>query len=343
MARAYQLGDLRPAERANCLPANRKAAACGLACTLLLILGAAEMPSSSGVLVAQTQSDGLNQSELKPSGFQQSGYEPTLRAAAAADIPFTDYDSAAEEMLLDLANQARSKAGAPALKLDSGLSQAARAHAEAMLSARQLSHQLQGEPSLVQRIAAATRTPLDQEAENVALDYDPEDGHRHLMMSPPHRANLLNPAYNVIGIGVVHDADRIFIVQDFGHALPTYSTAEFKNHIAAAVSLARHRAKQPDLARTDFLSGNFPSKNLPDPDAAACSMAQAQQIVTPSIEKLAQHHTVVTYTGLIPETLPSTATHALSAPNLRSFSLGACYARTQSFPTGAYWVVLALE
>ena len=313
-----------------------------------MILGAAEMPPSSGLLIAQTQSTELKQSELQQSGFQQSGYEPALRAAAAADIPFTDYDSAAEEMLLDLANQARSKAGAPALTLDSGLSQAARAHAEAMLSARQLSHQLQGEPSLVQRIAATTRTPLDQEAENVALDYDPEDGHRHLMMSPPHRANLLNPAYNVIGIGVVHAADRIFIVQDFAHALPTYSAAEFKNHIAAAISLARHRAKQPDLARTDFLSKDFPSKDLlskdmPGADAAACSMAQAQQMVTPSIEKLAQRYTVVTYTGLSPETLPSAARRALSAPNLRSFSLGACYVRTQSYPTGVYWVVMALQ
>lgn len=338
MARTYQFGDPRPAERANCKPANRKAAACGLAWTLLLILGALEMPFSSGLLVAQTQStelkqSGLQQSGLPQSGLQQSDYEPTLRAAAAADIPFTDYDSAAEEMLLDLANQARSKAGAPALKLDSGLSQAARAHAEAMLSARQLSHQLQGERSLVQRIAAATRTPLDQEAENVALDYDPEDGHRHLMMSPPHRANLLNPAYNVIGIAVVHAGDRLYIVQDFAHALPAYSVAQVKDQVAAAIAQARHRTKQPDLAR----------ENLATADEAACSMAKADKLGSFSPQQLARWSTVVTYTSLHPEILPSSAGGALAARNLRSYSIGACYARTETYATGVYWVVLALE
>ncbi len=58
-----------------------------------------------------------------------------------------------------------------------------------------------------------TRTQLDQEGENVALDYDAEKGHEHLMLSPPHRANLLNPEYKVIGLGVVRSGDRLYIVR----------------------------------------------------------------------------------------------------------------------------------
>ena len=320
MLGAHKPADQAPAMKADRLPANRKAGDGRLAGTVLLLIAViALLPS--GLLVAQER--------LR--GSQQATYEPALRPAAAADIPFTDYDSDAEEMLLHLANQARSKVGAPALKLDSGLSQAARAHAEAMLAADQLSHQLEGEPALPQRLAAAARLQLDQEAENVALDFAPADGHRHLMLSAPHRANLLNPTYNVVGIGVVHAGDRLYIVQDFGHALPTYSAAEFKDGIAAAVALARRQAKQPALAR----------QNLPEADDTACSMAKADNLGTSSVHQISQRYTVLTYTTLLPEVLPSNAGQAFSMQALSAFSVGACYARTETYPTGVYWVVIA--
>jgi uncharacterized protein YkwD len=270
-----------------------------------------------------------------PDNAEKPAPRATLKPASATspDIPFNDYDPGAEQQLLDLANQARAQAGAPRLTLDAGMSRAARAHAEAMFAARQLSHQFEGEPSLPQRLAAATRTQLDQEGENVALDFDAEKGHQHLMLSPPHRANLLNPAYNVVGLGVVRSGDRLYIVQDFGHALPNYSAAEVKERIAATVERARHQANQPDLARRD----------LPTADDAACSMAQANKLGTSPVHQLAQRYTVLTYNSLHPEALPENASHLLSSHNLRSFSVGTCYARTETFPTGAYWVVLALD
>jgi hypothetical protein len=182
-------------------------------------------------------------------------------------------------------------------------------------------------------LAATTQLQLEQEAENVALDYDAERGHQHLMLSPPHRANLLNPSYNVVGLGVVRSGDRLYIVQDFGHALPNYSAAEVKERIAAAVNQRRHQARQHELPRRD----------LPVADDAACSMAQADKLGTSSVRKLAQRFTVLTYTSLHPETLPTGTSHAIASRNLHSFSIGACYGRTDTYPTGVYWVVLSLE
>jgi uncharacterized protein YkwD len=254
-------------------------------------------------------------------------------AASAADIPFRDAELPAEQQLLMLANQARQQAGAPALTLDSGLSQAARVHAQAMVEARELSHQFKGEPSLPQRLAATTNLQLDQEGENVALDYDAQHGHEHLMLSPPHRANLLNPAYNVVGLGVVRSGDRLYIVQDFGHALPNYSAAEVKDRIATAVHRVRRQASQPELQRRDLLTA----------DEAACSMAQADKLGTLPVKKLAERFTVLSYNGLRPETLPNGAAHAIGSRNLHSFSVGTCYGRTDTYPTGVYWVVLSLE
>ena len=296
------------------------------AIALLLVMGAASVPPSVRVMAA---SDG------NPDPAEKPAQHATLKPAAATspDIPFNDYDPQAEQQLLDLANRARAQAGVPRLTMDAGLSQAARAHAEAMVAAQQLSHQFDGEPSLPQRLAAATRTQLDQEGENVALDFDAAHAQQHLMLSPPHRANLLNSAYNVVGLGVVRGGDRLYIVQDFGHALPNYSAAEVKDRIAATVAKARHQANQPDLARRDLSTA----------DDVACSMAQADKLGTSPIHQLAKRYRVLTYTSLHPETLPENASRMLASHNLRSFSIGTCYARTTTYPTGVYWVVLSLD
>src|SRR5258708_30168506 len=158
----------------------------------------------------------------------RTSHKATLKLAAAVaaapDIPFHDYDFQWEQQLLELANQSRAQAGLQPLVLDSGLSAAARLHAHAMLDAGQLSHRLDGEPALANRLAVVTKLQLDQEGENVAFDHDAAQGHEHLMLSPPHRANLLNPAYNVVRLGVVHNrgsggADTLFNLQVLFNAL----------------------------------------------------------------------------------------------------------------------------
>ena len=291
---------------------------------LLLVTGAASIPSASGLFAASGGNDG---------GADKSGATLKPASASSPDIPFNDFDPQAEQVLLTLANMARAQAGAPRLTLDAGTSRAARAHAAAMFSARRLSHQFEDEAALPLRLATSTHTQLEQEGENVALDFDAANGHQHLMLSPPHRANLLNPAYNVVGLGVVRSGDRLYIVQDFGHALPNYSAAEVKDRIAATVAQARHQANQPDLARRD----------LSVADNAACSMAHADTLGTSPVHQLAQRYTVLSYTSLHPETLPAEAGRLLASHNLRSFSVGTCYARTATYPTGVYWVVLSLD
>ena len=266
-----------------------------------------------------------------PGQSQQASLQPV--AAISADIPFHADEYQTEQQLLTLANQARRQVGVPALKVDAGLSNAARMHAMSMLEARQLSHQFRGEPALPQRLAATSPLILDHAGENVALDYDAQHGHEHLMLSPPHRANLLNPAYNVVGLGVVRGGDRLYIVQDFGHALPTYTATEVKDRVTAALIQKRHQARRSQLPRRD----------LAEADGAACSMAQADRLGTTPVLQLAERSTVLTYTTLHPEMLPSQTLRAIGSRNLRSFSVGSCFSRTATYPTGVYWVVLALE
>jgi hypothetical protein len=122
-------------------------------------------------------------------------------------------------------------------------------------------------------------------------------------------------------------------VQDFGHALPNYSANEVKERIASAVERRRSQVKRRELARRD----------LANADEAACSMAQADRLGTSMVRSMAERYTILTYTSIHPETLPKQAARALSSRNVRSFSVGSCYARTQTYPSGVYWVVLSLE
>jgi uncharacterized protein YkwD len=280
--------------------------------------GAASVQAPARLLAEAPQS---SRAALKPA------------TATSPDIPSGDSEWQTEQQLLILANQSRRKVGVQPLTLDSGLSAAARTHAQAMLEAHKLSHQFDGEPGLPHRLAATTSLQLDQEGENVALDYSAQGGHDHLMLSPPHRANLLNPAYNVIGLGVMRSGDRLYIVQDFGHALPTYSPADVKDRVAAVVNRTRRDAGKPSLQRNDLISA----------DEAACSMAHADKLGTAPVRKLAERSTVLTYTSLRPDALPAQSAHAITSGNLHTFSVGACYARTESYPTGVYWIVLSLD
>jgi uncharacterized protein YkwD len=290
---------------------------------LALLLGAGATQPSIGAAAFGAEAD----ASARPA------QPAALESAANPDISVREYEVQGEQQLLDLVNLSRVQAGASPLTLDSGLSQAARIHAQAMLEARQLSHKFENELPLAQRLAATTHLQLDQEAENVAFDYSAEGGHQHLMLSPPHRTNLLNPAYNVVGLGVVRSGNRLYIVQDFGHAVPNYSPKEVKTRVAATVNQMRRQASQTELRSVDLLTA----------DDAACSMAQADKLGTSAVYQLTERYTVLTFTGLHPETLPAGATRAVTSPNLHTSSIGACYAKTDTYPTGMYWVVLLLD
>jgi uncharacterized protein YkwD len=189
-----------------------------------------------------------------------AGVAPSKPAAAADTAPHSSpqqvspydrpsYDTSAEQQLLEMANADRARAGLPPLKMDDGLVQAARAHAVEMASKNQISHQFSGEPPLTQRISANSALHLDREGENVAVATTAEDAHRALMASPPHRDNLLSPNFNVAGIGVYRKDNRIYVAQDFGDSLPSYSVKQAQELVADSVEQLREQAKMPRLQR----------------------------------------------------------------------------------------------
>lgn len=239
------------------------------------------------------------------------------------------YDVEAERALFDLTNQARAQAGMSPLQLDDGLIQAARAHAAEMAAQQQLSHQFAGEPSLAQRLAANSTLHLDRAGENVAYAGSADQAQQSLMHSPPHRENLLNPAYNVAGFGVVRVGSTLYVAQDFGHSLPAYSPRQAGGVVSGSIARIRQEANLPQLQWMDSDAA----------EAAACSMARADSLKTPA----PRGAYMLRYTTAQPEELPAVAAKAIEDRAVHTFSVGTCYARTNTYPNGVYWVTLVLE
>jgi uncharacterized protein YkwD len=138
-----------------------------------------------------------------------------LIGMAGGRAPAADgYDTAAEQQLIQLINQARSQEGLPPLQQNTQLLQAARAHSELMASRQTLSHQLPREPILRKRLALSGLR-FHTDGENVAFNQNAEAAHQGLMHSSPHRAIILSPVYNAVGVGAVERDGTLWITEDF--------------------------------------------------------------------------------------------------------------------------------
>jgi uncharacterized protein YkwD len=257
--------------------------------------------------------------------------QPSPKPVSATQASFNE-DSAAERELLELANKDRQEAGVPPLRADESLTAAARAHAQLMVENAQLEHQFSGEPSLLQRIAQVSALRLDRAGENIAHDSCAAGAEQSLMLSPPHRRNLLDPGFNVAGFAVIRSHGRIYVVQDFGHEVSTHTVAQTRELVSHAVSDVR---RQAGLTK---LSQYAPAKL----DDAVCSLAQQGRPSARLLQTAYDNRRIITYTQSRPEILPQGAVRLLRDREVRQFAVGSCYARNAAYPTGMYWVAILL-
>jgi uncharacterized protein YkwD len=129
------------------------------------------------------------------------------------------------EILFAAANRERVARGLLPLKWSSSLTNAARLHVMRLAERNILSHQLPGEPSPSDRAAQADAR-FSSFAENVAEGPNAEGIHRQWMNSPPHRANLLDPHLDSIGIAVAEREGTLFAVEDFSLEIARLSLTE---------------------------------------------------------------------------------------------------------------------
>jgi uncharacterized protein YkwD len=107
-----------------------------------------------------------------------------------------------ESKMLGLVNEERVKQGLQPLSPDPELTEVARAHSRDMFARGYFAH-----------LTPEGKTPFDRmreshvsfttAGENLALAHSLSIAHHGLMNSPGHRANILNPAYGRVGIGIL--------------------------------------------------------------------------------------------------------------------------------------------
>ena len=141
----------------------------------------------------------------------------------------------ADEQLLALANQARAQVGAGRLQWDSALAAAALFHCRRMVVEGPIAHRYGGEPDLTDRAGqAGARFNLIEE--NVAVGPSAATIHEEWMNSAGHRANLLNPEIDHIGVAVVESRGVLYAVADYSHAVEPLTASQVEARVAALIT-----------------------------------------------------------------------------------------------------------
>lgn len=138
------------------------------------------------------------------------------RPAPGEDAPDgTEDDASAIHEMVDAARQTERLSK---LRRDERLDRVAQAHAETMLKARRIGHDVGfGDPRA--RVEAAGLN-LSAAGENVVHAANVRRAHRALWASPSHRGNILQKRFDSVGIGIANDSDGTVwvceVFADFG-------------------------------------------------------------------------------------------------------------------------------
>jgi uncharacterized protein YkwD len=136
-------------------------------------------------------------------------------AACAPPAPSGGPGDAFTSSLLQSLNQDRANAGLPALAWNGTLANSAGSWAQQMSNAGSLYHQ-----NLSALIYSSAYAGFRALGENILVgpgSMSAPSLENAWMNSPPHRANILNGGFNVVGIGYYRGPDgRIWAAQEFG-------------------------------------------------------------------------------------------------------------------------------
>jgi len=152
-----------------------------------------------------------------------------------------------EQMLFDAVNHERALRHLRPLQWDTALANAARLHTSLLADHDSLSHRFDGEADLQTRLRNAGAS-FRMVAENVAEANDVATLHIAWMNSAPHRANILDPDVDSIGIAIERRGNQYYATQDF----------------AAVVAALSREQQEQQISRLLRAGGLLPSNKVED-------------------------------------------------------------------------------
>ncbi len=129
----------------------------------------------------------------------ERGASDSVRIRAQTKDVAVDFD--AEEEMLKLVNSERTRRGLNPLRMDARLRTLARKHSRDMFARGYFAHVNPDGKSPFDRMRQAS-IDYEEAGENLAMAPSVTIAHDGLMRSPGHRANILDPKFGRIGIGV---------------------------------------------------------------------------------------------------------------------------------------------
>src|SRR5215471_16248840 len=149
----------------------------------------------------------------------------------ALSAPAGHPSNSAEQMLYDAVNRERASLGLRQLQWDTALANAARLHTTLLANHDALSHRFEGEADLQTRLRMAGAS-FRLVAENVAEAPDVTTLHIAWMNSAPHRANILDPQVDSVGIAIERRGEQYYATQDFAAVVAPLSREEQEQQVA---------------------------------------------------------------------------------------------------------------
>lgn len=166
-----------------------------------------------------------------------------------------------EWRLVRLVNEARSRAGAPPLRVDVRLVASARTWSRQMAKAGRLSHDGDLRSRLPREVSIY--------AENVAVVGSEGDVaralHDLLMSSPSHRQNVLDPRFTDLGIGIASAGGRTYVTQRLTRGAPAKVSRAVAALADSAAKTFRDGAQHAVLVRDDVFADALAAGPLAGP------------------------------------------------------------------------------
>jgi uncharacterized protein YkwD len=254
-------------------------------------------------------------SRTKLSLFLMTIFLALTVAARAQNPQMNEDEKSAAADLLQATNEDRSSQGLGPLHPDAALTKAALEHAQRMVASGGLSHQLPGEPDIVVRVQQVG-LHCSTVAENVAEAPTAGQINDEWMHSEAHRANLLDPRVNTVGIAIVQHRGELYAVEDFARVVQSMTPPQQEAQVAS--QLAKHgiRVRTGDKLASSYCGGT-PSGTRPLPAL------------------------VVRYSTVDLSELPPRVAQGIGNGTYHSAEVGACNAANQNGFT-AYQIVILL-
>jgi len=123
----------------------------------------------------------------------------------------------------------------------------------------------------------------------------------------------------------------LYAVTDFAHSVPALSASVLEDVVATAINQARAQNKLSPLAR----------RQEPELRRYACEMARKNRMNANALLGRPNVSASLAFTDADPANFGSHFRKVENIATSRAFGVGACFARSNSYPEGTNWVVVA--